>query len=180
MRSRVVFAIGAVAVLAALTMVPTAMAQGAGMPRGVLPEEEAATGWINLFDKETTYGWNAMGDAQWKVVDGVLTCDSGSGGLLATTSQFADFELEVKMRVSGETSSSGLQVRAALQGHPSENGSAVVSLRESQEGEHAWHTVHVTASGSDLSATVDGKAVEELGRSRSVAISASSTTVTAG
>jgi len=152
--------IGAVA-LAVLSMVPVAHGQDA-MPPGVLPAEEAAAGWINLFDKETTFGWNALGDAQWTVVDGVLTCASGSGGLLATTSQFADFELQVKIRVSGETPTSGLEVRGALQGHYSENGSTAIPLAESKD----WDTVHVTATGGDVKATVNGDPVELEGRVR--------------
>ena len=162
----VMCSLGAAAVLAALSMVPVAYGQDDAMPPGVLPAEEAAAGWINLFDKETTYGWNALGDAQWTVVDGVLTCESGSGGLIATTSQFADFELEVKIRVSGEVSSSGIQVRSALQGHYSENGSTVVPLSEPAEGDHNWHTIKVTASANDVKATIDGEAVELAGRNR--------------
>jgi hypothetical protein len=156
-----VCSLGAVAVLAAMSIMPVAYGQDA-MPPGVLPAEEAAAGWINLFDKETTFGWNALGDAQWTVVDGVLTCASGSGGLLATTSQFADFELEIKIRVSGDTPSTGIEVRAALQGHFSENGSTAISLGESKD----WDIVHVTATGGDVKATINGNAVELAGRAR--------------
>lgn len=157
----VVFSAGAVVALAALLMAPGAMGQAAGMPPGVLPDNEAAEGWINLFDKETTYGWNALGDAQWKVVDGVLTCDGGSGGLLATTSQFADYELDLKMRISPE-SSSGVEVRASIMGHPSENGTPVITISQPKDSTPDWHAIHVTANGDSLTATVDGKAVEGL------------------
>jgi hypothetical protein len=158
------YAFGAVA-LAVLTMMPVAHGQDA-MPPGVLPAEEAAAGWINLFDKETTFGWNALGDAQWTVVDGVLTCASGSGGLLATTSQFADFELQVKIRVSGETPTSGLEVRAPIQGHYTENGATVVPVTGAEAAGGDWHTVQVTANGGEVKATLDGNAVELGGRMR--------------
>jgi len=158
--------LGAAVVLGALSMMPVAHGQDNAMPPGVLPAGEAAAGWINLFDKETTFGWNALGDVQWTVVDGVLTCESGSGGLIATTSQFSDFELEVKIRVSGGVSSSGIQVRSAIHGHPSENGSTVIPLSEPSDGEHGWHTIQVTATGPGVRAMLDGEAVELAGRTR--------------
>ena len=163
----VIFSVGAVAVLAALSMVPVAYGQANEMPPGVLPADEAAAGWINLFDKETTYGWTAFGDAQWTVVDGVLTCATGSGGLLATSTQFADFEMDVTIRVSGERSTSGLQVRSPLQGHYSENGATVIPLSEPAEGDHNWHSIHVVASGNNVTATLDDQPVELGRRSRS-------------
>lgn len=159
---------GLAALMAVVSMVPVAHGQDEAMPPGVLPADEAAAGWINLFDKETTFGWNAIGDAEWTVVDGVLTCQSGSGGLLATSSQFADYELTVKMRVSGETPTTGLEVRAPLQGHYSENGATVIPVTGSKEAAGDWHTIAVTASGGAIQATLDGQAVTLEGRVRPI------------
>lgn len=117
-----------------------------------------AGSWINLFDGETTFGWTNLGDAGWKVVDGVLTAEEGTGGLLATTSRFKDFELSLKIRVS-RPGTTGVVVRGALEGHPSENGSGVITLG-GEEGEAAWQEVHVKALGNSVEATVDGKPVE--------------------
>ncbi|MBI1784418.1 DUF1080 domain-containing protein, partial [Candidatus Sumerlaeota bacterium] len=144
-------------------------------PRGLraepkmLSQEEAAAGWINLFDGETLFGWNRLGDADFKVAEGNIECESGSGGWLATTSPFADFELVAKIRVKPWTSA-GLVIRGGLEGHPSENGSGVITITEPKASDYLIHTVEVTANGSNVSAKVDGKPVEGLkvGRSKGV------------
>ncbi|NIA14584.1 MAG: DUF1080 domain-containing protein [Nitrospiraceae bacterium] len=115
--------------------------------------------WINLFDQETLFGWTAIGDAEWSVSDGVMACKKGSGGWLATTSQFQDFELVVKMRVA-KGGSASLVVRAALAGHPSENGTTIVPVSTPEGGEAAWKTINVKAVGGDVIATIDGEAVD--------------------
>lgn len=114
-----------------------------------------ADGWINLFDNETLFGWTPFGDGQWKVLDGSLACMSGTGGLIATTSTFADFELEAKIRVS-KGGSTGLVFRGGLEGHPLENGSSLLLLKEGEDGKGDWHEVKISASGETVSATVDG------------------------
>ncbi len=130
------------------------------------PVATAQDGWINLFDGETLFGLQPIGDASWDVKDGVLTSTGGSGGWIATTSQFADFELQAKVRLKGDTTG-GLVFRAALDGHPAENGTAVVNLSQ-KKGSDDWHEIHVTAQGGTVSATVDGKAVDGVtsGRTR--------------
>ena len=45
----------------------------------------AQEGWLNLFDKETTFGWTPLGDAKWSVENGALASGEGSGGWLAST-----------------------------------------------------------------------------------------------
>ncbi|MCL4692876.1 MAG: DUF1080 domain-containing protein [Candidatus Hydrogenedentes bacterium] len=163
----VLYTLGMAALMAVVSIAPVAHGQDDAMPPGVLPAEEAEAGWINLFDKETTFGWNAIGDAEWTVVDGVLTCQGGSGGLLATSSQFADYELVVKIRVSGETPTTGVQVRSPLQGHFTENGAVYVPVTGSKDAAGDWHTIEVTANGGDVTAKLDGNAVTLDGRARS-------------
>jgi len=118
--------------------------------------------WINLFDNETLFGWMPVGDAQWQVADKNIECGAGSGGWLATTSQFADFELVVKMRVAAD-GSTGLAVRAGLDGHPSENGGSVILLKEAKGSTPDWHEITITANGDTVTAKVDGKDAEILG-----------------
>ncbi len=132
----------------------------------VAPMAIAQDGWINLFDGETLFGLQPIGDASWDVKDGVLMSTGGSGGWIATTSQFADFELHAKVRLKGETTG-GIVFRAALDGHPAENGTAVVNLSQ-KKGADKWNEVHVTAQGGKVSATVDGKAIDGVtsGRTR--------------
>ncbi|MBM3288707.1 MAG: DUF1080 domain-containing protein, partial [Candidatus Hydrogenedentes bacterium] len=125
----------------------------------MLSKDEAAMGWINLFDGETSFGWAASGDAQWKVDGGSIVCDAGSGGSLATTSEFADFKFSAKVRVSAEDTA-GIAVRADLDGHPSENGSPLLVIREPKDGGANWHTVEIEANGASVSAKIDGQSAE--------------------
>lgn len=124
----------------------------------MLSKEDAQAGWISLFDGETTFGWTLSGDAQWKVDGGNIVCADGTNGALTTTSEFADFKFNAKVRVSAEDIA-GIAVRAALDGHPSENGSALLVISEPKGGGSEWHTVDIEANGANLAAKVDGKDV---------------------
>jgi hypothetical protein len=114
--------------------------------------------WLKLFDGETTFGWLTVGEAKWTAADGMLQCEDGAGGLLATTSQFTDFELVIRLRVVGEGDSAVL-FRSPLEGHPSENGAGSVSIPAGDK-DGPWHEVIVIAKGDSVSATLDGAAVE--------------------
>lgn len=124
-------------------------------------QDTAQGEWFNLFDQETLFGWTQIGEAPFHVAEGVLTCDSGSGGWLATTSRFTDFELEAKIRLQAETTS-GIAVRAGLEGHPGENGGVIIPLSEPANTTPDWRTLQVTVMGSDIKATLDGQPVEPL------------------
>lgn len=119
--------------------------------------------WLNLFDGESLFGWTLFGDAAWTVTDGVLTAKQGTNGWLASTCQFADFDLTVKIRVTGK-GSAGIAVRSGLEGHPADTGGAAIAL-PAQDGD-AWHVVQVRAVGTALAATVDGQPVEGLAATR--------------
>lgn len=118
--------------------------------------------WINLFDGESLFGFNQLGDAHWEVKDGVLTCESGTGGVLATTSRFRDFELWAKVRVRSGASA-GIAVRAGLEDHFTVNGGAVITIPEDK---NKWHEIRITVKGKTVSATLDGAKVAGLSTSR--------------
>lgn len=118
-------------------------------------QDVAEGNWINLFDGESLFGWTRFGDAKWEAKDGALSAEGGSGGWLASTANFQDFELTAK--VSLDSGSAGLVVRGALEGHGSENGSGVIVISSGDNQE-----IHVTAKGGDVQATINGKAVEGL------------------
>lgn len=122
--------------------------------------QDVETGqWINLFDGETLFGWVSVGaDNAWAAQDEVITCASGAGGALMTTSEFQDFELELTAKVS-RPGTVGIAVRSPLEGNPAETGAGVITLGGT-EGEAAWQKVRVVAKGGDVTATVDDKAVE--------------------
>ncbi len=78
-----------------------------------LSPAELDDGWILLFDGQTEFGWTAGSKANWKVADGAISVDGGEKGLLATTSEFADFELKVDFR-AGRQTNSGIFLRTPL------------------------------------------------------------------
>lgn len=115
--------------------------------------------WINLFDGESTFGWTRFGDINWAVAEGALKGSDGNGGWLAHNAVFQDFELTAKIKIDGP-GSVGLVARSPFDGHVSENGgAAVVIANEERKGE--FHDVTIRAVGNDVSATVDGKEVED-------------------
>ena len=75
-----------------------------------LTEQEAAQGWVLLFDGETMEHWRGykMQDVPegWAVVDGCIT-RVGAGGELITRQQFDDFELSIEWRIT-EGGNSGI------------------------------------------------------------------------
>jgi hypothetical protein len=129
---------------------------------GILPAaaQDVAEGqWINLFDGESTFGFTAFGDVAWGVEDGALKGSNGNGGWLAHNAVFQDFELSARIRLEG-AGSFGLAVRAAYDGHTSENGAGVVSVKHEDRKESSEHTITIRAAGNDVSATLDGQPVE--------------------
>ncbi len=111
--------------------------------------------WINLFDGESTYGWTQFGDAAWEVKDGVLVCEKGTSGFLATTSQFADFELTAKIRVTGG-GSAGFAVRTGIEGFAAETGGGALSI---PTGKDEFNEIHVKAVGGSVELSLNGSAV---------------------
>ncbi len=123
-------------------------------------QEVAEGNWISLFNGSDLYGWTQFGDAKWEVEDGALGCTDvrkSWSGFLASTSRFADFELTAKVKVDGD-GTAGLVVRGPLCGNASTNGGAQIVLKDTGD----WQDIQVKALGTDVSATVNGAAVDGL------------------
>src|SRR5687767_10835384 len=68
---------------------------------------EREPGWIELFDGESLAGWTTVGGrydghARWTVEDGAITGRQGpgrEGGLIYTAASYADFELELELKI---------------------------------------------------------------------------------
>ena len=95
------------------------------LPALALPEEakpntltpqQAAAGWILLFDGETPFGWAPRGAAKWQIRDGIVSAVPGSGkGVLSTNTEFADYHLGVDFWID-EKANSGVFLRCATSG----------------------------------------------------------------
>ncbi len=141
-----------------------------------LSEQELNEGWILLFDGDTTYGWKANSDANWTVADGTLTADSGTKGLLNTTTPLGDFELRIDFRAA-QDANSGIFLRTSLEPKnpatdcyelniadanvsPFPTGSFVE--RKKATGKHdatRWSTFHVRAQGGHFTVAIDDQPV---------------------
>ena len=88
-----------------------------GAPPNTLTPEEVSQGWILLWDGETPFGWQAMGEAEWRIGNGVLSAASGNSGWLATNAQFADYLLKLEYRTAAD-GNSGVFLRSLKEGEP--------------------------------------------------------------
>jgi hypothetical protein len=79
------------------------------------PEDPLEAGWETLLDgsRGFTENFERIGDANWRVVDGVVQADSGTKGTssyLMTKSAYGDFMLRVEFWVSDDANS-GIYMR---------------------------------------------------------------------
>lgn len=82
----------------------------ASEPLSPLTPREVADGWVQLFDGETLFGWEANDagleeSVNWRVEDGAITADQGKPGLLLTYVPFADYEFRCEYRLAEEGNS---------------------------------------------------------------------------
>lgn len=161
-----------VSVMRRLTPLFLAAAFFASAQPNTITPEEAAQGWVLLFDGDSLFGWTAEGNTQWKVVDGALVAESGEYGWLRHNAPFADFELRADFRTAAE-GNSGIFLRSAAAGAPhltgyelqifdghkqyptgSLVGTAAAKGAAIRPGQ--WQTFEVTASGATFVVKLDG------------------------
>ena len=75
-----------------------ALAGCAGMHMG------SGGGWTTLHDGKTFDAWNRVGDANWRLEDGVAVADRGRG-FLVTRQQYKDFEMHVEFWADADANS---------------------------------------------------------------------------
>ena len=143
-----------------------------------LSEAEISDGWISLFDGHSLFGWepNDKG-VNWSVADGAITADSGPIGLLLTYTPFADYQFRCDFQMA-EGGNSGVFLRTLadpkdvqkdcyeiniVDDHPAGFlTGAIVGFAKTAEpikGSGGWHTFLLTANGSELTVTLDGKEI---------------------
>ena len=66
-------------------------------------------GWVTLFDGKNIDHWQPIGDANWRLEDGVVMADKGSG-FLVSKEAYTDFQLRVEFWVD-EDANSGIFIR---------------------------------------------------------------------
>jgi hypothetical protein len=76
-------------------------------PSSGSPREREGGSWIQLFDGETLFGWNAVGESKWDLFEGMLYPEKGNKSKLVTTTAFANYDLEIEYRSQGSSRGSG-------------------------------------------------------------------------
>ena len=95
-----------------------------GLANGLVAAE-----WKPLFNGKDLSGWKVIGGSPtaWKVEDGLLYCGGGGGSWLATTDEYANFELELEFRLP-EGGNSGVFLRTPEVSEPSSKGMEIQIL----------------------------------------------------
>ncbi len=138
-----------------------------------LPIEEATEGWIRLFDGQTTFGWQIVGDANFHVQDQQLIVDSGDNCLMCTTTRWRNFDLTLEFQAEEQTNS-GVFVRTPLvvtdpvtqcyevniapPSNPFPTGSVVGRKKATTfAADGDWHRMDIHCQDSTLTVGIDGQ-----------------------
>lgn len=136
-------------------------------------------GWTVLFDGKSLEHFNPVGDANWKLADGIVSADSGTG-FLVTKETYDNFEIRVEFYAESDTNS-GVFLRCADPVKLTSDACYEVNIwdkRPKQEyatgaivdvakvdpvplaGGH-WNTYDITAQGDHLTVVLNGKKTAE-------------------
>ena len=136
---------------------------------------QAAAGWTTLFDGKSLDGWTPIGDANWRLADGAVQADKGSGFLVSKQS-YGDCELRIEVWVD-EPANSGVFIRISdpkmvssatsyevniFDTRPDQayRTGAIVNIAKPMSVENAankWNTLVITAKGPRLTVNLNGK-----------------------
>jgi Domain of Unknown Function (DUF1080) len=133
-----------------------------------------APGWVTLLDGTTLNGWNTTGNANWKVVDGVIEASSGNG-MLVTPASYTNFELTAEFWVDA-TANSGVFLRCSDPKAISQSNAYEVNVYDARPDQTyatgaivdvappavpmkaagKWNTFEIRAEGSHLTVVLNG------------------------
>jgi len=136
---------------------------------------QAAGGWITLFDGKNLEHWNRIGDANWRLEDGVVVADKGSGYLVSKEA-YTDFQLRVEFWVDEDTNSgvfirctdpdkvgtdSGYEVNIYdKRPDPTYGTGAIVNVAKVEPMPKAggkWNVYEITAKGPQFTVILNGQ-----------------------
>jgi hypothetical protein len=139
------------------------------------PRASSEAGWVSLFDGKSLDGFNKVGDANWRVEDGMIVADKGNG-FLVTKTDHKDYEMKAEFWVEAD-SNSGIFIRCTepekigaetcyevniwdSRPDPSYGTGAIVNLAKVNPMPHAggkWNTFEITAKGSSFTVVLNGQ-----------------------
>src|ERR1700704_6368422 len=79
----------------------------AAVALGACSSMSSNSGWTVLFDGSNLDNWNAIGKANWRIVDGSVQADSGekSQGFLVSKNSYGDFQVRAEFWVDDDANS---------------------------------------------------------------------------
>jgi hypothetical protein len=155
----------------------TALVSASGIaPWRIAPAQaQTEAGWTALFDGKSIENFTKIGDANWRIEEGAIVADKGSGFLL-TKESYKDFQIRVEFWADEDTNS-GIFVRCsdpakitqdtayeanifdkrpeAIYGTGAIVGIAKVDPMPKAAGK--WNTFEITAKGSSLTVVLNGQ-----------------------
>jgi hypothetical protein len=135
---------------------------------------QAKAGWITLFDGSSLDNWSVIGDANWRLVDGVAQADKGNG-FLVSKSDYGDFQIRAEFWVDDDANS-GIFIRCSdpqkvtsknayevnifdKRPDPSYGTGAIVDVAKPLivlKAAGQWNTYEILAKGTHFTVTLNG------------------------
>jgi hypothetical protein len=158
------------------TTVALLAAAGPVPAQNKLPSAEVSSGWLNLFDGNSFYGWDSS--TGWSSQDQMLTATMSNDRHIVTALPFADFTLNFEYRLNATPSGAAVRIRAPHASDPADSGYSI-SLGDSKPewpaGSivmrskntrplpplNAWHAVSIEANGAHITVHIDGQQTAE-------------------
>jgi hypothetical protein len=139
------------------------------------PQASSETGWVTLFDGKSIDNFNKIGDANWRIEDGLVVADKGNG-FLVTKNDYKDYEIRAEFWVDADANS-GIFLRVTdpekigsdnayevniwdTRPDPSYGTGAIVNVAKVDPMPHAggkWNVMEVTAKGSSFTVVLNGQ-----------------------
>jgi hypothetical protein len=136
---------------------------------------EIDAGWISLFDGKNLDNFNQVGNANWRVEDGVIVADKGNG-FLVSKNTYTDYQIRAEFWVDGDANS-GVFIRCTdpdkigsvsayevniwdARPDPSYGTGAIVNVGKVDPMPRAagkWNVYEITAKGSTFTVTLNGQ-----------------------
>lgn len=160
---------------AATVALALCLAGFSGLTASSAVSAQAGGAWKTLFDGKSLDGWTPIGTANWKLAEGAVQADMGTGFLVSNQS-YGDFELRAEFWTNDDANS-GIFIRAS---NPKEitamnayevnifdkrpdqayRTGAIVDVAKPLSVENAankWNTLVITAKGPRMTVNLNGK-----------------------
>lgn len=144
---------------------------------------QSDAGWVTLFDGRNLDNFNTVGDANWRLEDGLVVADrkGKDNGYLVTKNAYKDYELRVEFWVSNDANS-GIYMRCQnpraitdrtcyeanifdTRPDPSYGTGAITNFAKISSMPKAggkWNTYDITAKGPHIVVVLNGAKTVEL------------------